>query len=69
MCVLLGKDYIGVKAYLLGLIANAQKRVSKCVGLVSDVSELFPCLGYRVRTQPFGLDLFSGANVKILVAM
>ena len=27
------------KAYPLGLIANAQKKASKCVGFVSDVSE------------------------------
>ena len=27
------------KAYPLGLIANAQEKASKCVGLVSDVSE------------------------------
>ena len=28
-----------VKAYPLGLIANARKKASKCVGFVSDVSE------------------------------
>ena len=29
------------KAYPLGLVANARKKASKCVGLVSDVSESY----------------------------